>query len=291
MTLDTNSPRLTPWVARLLAINAVVLLLQETVFTSPHLTEIFAFDPTALSERPWTVLTYMFMHGGLYHIAANSFVLFTFGPPVERRLGGSAFLVYYLYCGIMAAMFAWALYGVHIGSPEPFIGASGAIMGVALAFAWMFPDAQLLLMFIPAPIKAKWAVGLFVAYDLVGLFFLNDNIAHSAHLGGLAAGIFYFLLRNIARPSEASPIPTMRPRVPVAARGGSKTMGGHQAIVVPRKEQSLQQPSPEEQRGIAETAEMDRVLDKISATGISSLTSEERTFLDSVAQRRRDITN
>ncbi|HEY4320489.1 MAG TPA: rhomboid family intramembrane serine protease [Gemmatimonadales bacterium] len=286
--IDTQSPRITPWVGRLLAINAVVLLLQQTVFTSSYIEQLIEFNANTVAQRPWTVLTYMFVHAGVLHLAANSIALFTFGPPVERRLGSSAFLVYYLYCGIMAAGATWVLASVHIGGAEV-IGASGAIMGVAYAFAKMFPDTPLLMLFVPAPIRAKWAVGLFVGFDVFGLFFLNDGIAHGTHLGGVVAGAFYFVLRSIARPSDVVPLPTMRPRVPVAARGGGTTIGGHRSAVAPRKEASLPQPSTEQQHAATETAEMDRVLDKISATGISSLTADERLFLDSVARRRRDL--
>ncbi|HEY3935381.1 MAG TPA: rhomboid family intramembrane serine protease [Gemmatimonadales bacterium] len=283
--MSESAPRVTPWVGRLLAVNAVVLLLQQTVLTSDYLTQLLAFDPGLAPHRPWTFVTYMFLHGGLWHLAANSLALFVFGPTVERRLGSPTFIVYYLYCGIGAAIFALALeaVGVNVGS---FIGASGAIIGVAYAFARMVPDAPLMVFPIPVPIRAKWVIALLAGYDTVGLFFLHDGIAHGAHLGGLASGIFYFVLRGIARPAGPMPLPSMRPRVPVAARGGGgagqPAIAGHKVPVAP-------EPARDTQRGANETAEIDRVLDKISATGIDSLTAEERRFLDSVARRRRDL--
>lgn len=279
--------RLTPWVGRLLAVNAVILLLQETIFTSPYLASLFQLDLATVMSRPWTLVTYMFMHGGVFHLAANSLALFTFGPPVERRFGSRAFILYYLYCGVAAAAFWLALSVLHLSSGQV-VGASGAIIGVAYAFAWIDPEAPLLLMFFPAPIRAKRVILLLAAYDVIGLFFLNDGIAHGAHLGGLLAGAAYFVVRGIGRPIDTMPIPALRPRVSVAARGN----GGR----AERREDPDARPIPtapklsiEETVGRAETAEIDRVLDKISATGIASLTAEERSFLDVVAQRRRGV--
>ena len=81
--------RITPWVGRLLAINAVVLLLQQTILTSSTLADLVAFEPSLAFQRPWTFLTYMFVHGGLLHLLGNSLGLFVFGPIVENRLGSS----------------------------------------------------------------------------------------------------------------------------------------------------------------------------------------------------------
>jgi membrane associated rhomboid family serine protease len=283
--MSDTAPRITPWVGRLLAVNAVILLLQETVFTSDYLTQLLSFDPGLAISRPWTFFTYMFVHAGLWHLAGNALALFVFGPTVERRLGSSTFIVYYLYCGIGAAIGALALQslGIDVGS---FIGASGAILGVAYAFARMVPDAPLLVFPIPVPIRAKWLIAMLAAYDTVGLFFLHDHIAHGAHLAGLASGIFYFVLRGIARPAGPMPLPTMRPRVPVVARGAGSE---HQPAIASRKAPTAPEPRRETKGRSDETAEIDRVLDKISATGIESLTTEERRFLDAVARRRRDL--
>lgn len=281
---DSASSRLTTWVGRLLAINAVVLLLQETIFTSDHLTELLSFSSSVALQRPWTFITYMFIHGGVLHLAANSLALFVLGPTVERRLGGPAFIVYYMYCGIGAAIFSLLLHSINLGA-DPFVGASGAILGVAYAFSRIAPDAQLMVFPIPVPIRARWLILLLAAFDVVGLFFLNDGIAHGAHLGGLLSGALYFVLRGIARPADPMPLSSPRPRIPVAARGGG---GSQQPVITARPEPTAPQPSRESQhhRG-EETAEIDRVLDKISATGIGSLTAEERRFLDAVARRRQ----
>ncbi|MES2123474.1 MAG: rhomboid family intramembrane serine protease [Gemmatimonadota bacterium] len=274
--------RITPWVGRLLAINAVVLLLQQTLFTSEALTEVLRFDPAAAFQRPWTFVSYMFVHGGLLHLAGNSLALFVFGPIVEHRLGPSRFLIYYLYCGIGAALFSLALWYSGFLPVSPFIGASGAVLGVAFAFARYQPDAELMIFPIPFPITARKLVWLLAGLDVFGALLGSDNIAHFAHLGGLGAGWLFFALQNITQPGEPRRLPAMAPRVPVAARGNG---AAQPASVRPRSEPASA-PAPEPP-GVSEAAEIDRVLDKISASGIASLTADERRFLDSVAQRRR----
>ena len=286
---DQSQRRLTPWVGRLLAVNAVVLLLQQTLLTSDSLTVWLSFNSTVALARPWTFVTYMFVHAGILHLAANSLALFVFGPTVERRLGSTVFVTYYLYCGVVAAFVAMLLHAVGIGHvPQPtdagIVGASGAIIGVVYAFARLLPDAELMVFPIPVPVRARWLVAGLAAFDLIGLFLLNDNIAHEAHLGGLAAGMLFFVLRGISRPTAPAAISAPRPRMPVAAgsdrrqsvTGAARRATAPQATRGPRSEPD-------------ETAEIDRVLDKISASGIDSLTAEERRFLDSVARRRRDL--
>jgi membrane associated rhomboid family serine protease len=285
--IESPDRRITPWVGRLLAINAVVLLLQETIFTSESLGQLLSFDSSLALQRPWTLITYMFVHGGVFHLAANSLALFVFGPPVERRFGSPTFMAYYMLCGIGAALFSLALHTFGL-SLEPFVGASGAILGVAYGFSRLFPDAQMLVFPIPVPIKAKWLILILAAFDVVGLLFLRDGIAHSAHLGGLLTGVAYFVVRGIGRPIDTLPLPSIRPRVPVVARGGSGT-GQQPLITTTTGAAAPGQPSRDRQRGIEEAVEIDRVLDKISATGIGSLTADEHRFLDAVARRRRDM--
>ncbi|MES1260042.1 MAG: rhomboid family intramembrane serine protease [Gemmatimonadota bacterium] len=284
--IDSSERRITYWVGRLLAVNAFVLLAQETVFTSSALADAVSFSSSLALQRPWTFVTYMFVHGGIWHLAANSLALFVFGPAVERRLGGRAFLVYYFLCGIGAALFSMILHVFNLGA-EPFVGASGAIIGVAFAFAKFQPDAQLMIFPLPVPVKARYMIMLLAAFDVTGLLLLNDGIAHGAHLGGLLTGVMYFVLRSLGRPADTIPLPSIRRRVPVATR----TVGaaGGQPLSTSRPDAVAADPSPEDRRGATETVELDRVLDKISASGIGSLTTDERRFLDAMARRRRDL--
>jgi rhomboid family protein len=279
---EASNRRITPWVGRLLAINAVVLLLQETLLTSPAVTGLLRFDPLNALQRPWTFFTYMFVHGGLLHLATNSLALFVFGPPVERRFGSRAFLIYYLYCGLGSAILALALSAVM--PIAPFIGASGAILGVALAFAHFAPDAELLIFPLPFPLKARQLVWLFVGLDLAGMILGGGQIAHVAHLGGLAAGWLFFAVQGMGRPVEAARLPSFRQRATVAVN--AEDARKRPAAAEPRRTAPVA-PEPTVDLGTAEALEIDRVLDKISATGIASLTAEERRFLDNVSQRKR----
>ena len=280
--IDAAAPRITHWVGRLLAINAIVLLLQQTIFTSPELAALLRFNPgMPFLHRPWTFVTYMFMHGGLLHLLANSIGLFVFGPPVERRMGSRLFIVFYLYCGIGAAIFSLLLQSF-LPQP-PFIGASGAILGLAFAFAKFVPDAQIMIFPFPVPIKARTFIWVLVGLDTIGALAGSDNIAHLAHLGGVAAGWLYFAVQRIARPIEMPQMPSFRPRATVAANARATAGRQQSGTAAP----SAPPPSPTDLQA-AEAREVDRVLDKIHLTGIISLTADERRFLDNVAARRRD---
>lgn len=144
--------------------------------------------------RIWQPLTYMFMHGGLMHILFNMFTLFMFGPILENLWGGKRFFNFYIICGIAAA--AAQLF---IDPDFPLaVGASGAVMGIMAAFAYLFPNTELMMMFIPVPIKAKYLIPGFMALDLFGAFARveGDKIAHWAHLGGALAGFILVVLWN-----------------------------------------------------------------------------------------------
>src|SRR5258708_10855407 len=116
---------MTPWVRRLMVACLFVFLLQSTLFTSPAFVRQFGFNPLNALARPWTVLTYMFLHRNVLHLAFNMLALYVFGPSVEERMGGRDFLVYYLLCGFGGAMLSFGL--LQLPQPMgPVIGASGA---------------------------------------------------------------------------------------------------------------------------------------------------------------------
>jgi membrane associated rhomboid family serine protease len=268
--------RVTPWVGRLIAANAVVLLLFMTVFTSPALVETLQFNPRTALARPWTFLTYMFVHGGLLHLFGNALMLFVFGSAVESRMGSRNFILYYLYCGVGAAVFALGLSGIM--NVSPFIGASGATLGVALAFAMYWPDAEIIVFPIPLPITARTLVTILVGLDvLFALLVRNDGVAHLAHVGGVLFGYTYFRLQTLSRRS-APPPPRPVQRV-VMVQSGSAEPERHRPAPVTRQRRRV------EADPVA--AEVDRVLDKISQEGIASLTPAERRFLDEVSKQKK----
>ncbi len=278
-------PRLTPWVQRLLLANAVVLFLMLTVVTSQAFVDLVRFDPALALQRPWTFVTYLFAHGGLLHLATNSLALFVFGPPVERRLGGLRFLAYYLGCGIGAAVVSLGIWLAFPGAVGPFIGASGAILGVAFAFAALYPDAELLVFPIPVPLKAWQLVALYVVFDVVGAVRGSDNIAHIAHLGGLACGWLFLRIGRVPRGPVSLPMPPIQRHRPITMSHSIPIT--HHATMA-REVEPAEPPvaKPTVDPVVRERAEIDRVLDKILASGIESLTGDERRLLE--AQRRHD---
>jgi membrane associated rhomboid family serine protease len=274
MNLSPSS-RLTPWVGRLIIANAVVLLLLMTVFTSPAVLDALQFSPAGALRHPWTFVTYMFVHANLLHLLGNMLMLFVFGAPVEARLGSRKFILYYLYCGVCAALFSIMLSGfMPVG---PFIGASGAVLGVGVAFAMFWPDAELLVFPVPIPLKARTFVAVIVGLDIIGSLYFNDGIAHIAHVGGALFGYAFFRLQALSRRAPHPP-PRAVERVVMVQSGAAEP--GHRTPPAPLRQRRRPDADPV-------AAEVDRVLDKISEKGIASLTPAERRFLDEVAKQKK----
>lgn len=194
-TRPDNFPPVVKW---LLITNAAVFLLQNTIGSQYALTERFALWPVGSPYfEPYQLFTHMFTHGSFGHIFFNMFALWMFGKILENYWGAKRFLNFYLICGLGAAVFHLTV-EYFTGGVYPAVGASGAIMGVLVGFAYLFPNTELFILFIPVPVKAKWAVIGYVALDLFGGFanFSGDNIAHFAHLGGALTGFILVLLSN-----------------------------------------------------------------------------------------------
>jgi membrane associated rhomboid family serine protease len=263
----------TPWVRGLIAANAVVYLLTITVFTGPWFVELFAFSPAQAWSQWWGAFTYMFLHGGFLHLAFNMLMLFFFGPAVEERMGGGTFALYYLVCGIGGPVFSYA---VSLFAPvAPFVGASAAVFGVSLAFAMYWPNAPIYVFPIPTPIPAKWLVAFLATLDLVSaILAANDGVAHLAHLGGFLFGFIYVKgEERVARRAQTAMArrPVRRPRARTLARETAAREGA----------------APGPSRSAIPNDAVDRVLDKISATGLDSLTPEERRLLVDASRELR----
>jgi len=268
---------LTLWVRRLLVANLLVFLIQKTLLVDPRFLEAFGFVPQHAFERPWTFVTYLFLHAGVLHLAFNMLALFVFGPSVEQRMGGRVFVLFYLFAGIGGAAFSFLL--TQWVPVTLILGASGSIMAVAVAFAWYWPNHQVFVFPLPDPIPAKWLVTFLVALDLVLAWAgVSDGIAHLAHLGGVATAVL-FLKGQDWRASQAD-----------------KRQGPGDANVLvassPRARSANNPPSPQRSKARTQpesrtSAEIDRVLDKISASGVDSLTPAEKKFLAEMSKRMR----
>ena len=185
--------RTTPVVFNLLIINVLVFLLQLFLDgpESKVSTFIALWPLKSGNFAPYQLVTHMFAHGGWGHILFNMFALWSFGTMLERVWGPKKFLVFYLACGLVAGIAQLFL------SDAPAVGASGAIMGLLAAFAYLFPNTQLFMFPFPFPVKAKYAIGVMAAIDLFGgVYSTGSNIAHFAHLGGLAMGFLLVILWN-----------------------------------------------------------------------------------------------
>lgn len=196
--------RMTPVVKNLLIINVLVFLAQQAM---PQITSQFVGHyPLGGGFEPWQVISHMFMHGGVGHLFFNMFALVVFGSALERVWGSKRFLQFYLLCGIGAflifeATVGYSLYNligqVSIEHPTGLvIGASGAVYGLLLGFGMLFPNTELMLLFPPIPIKAKYFVILYGLLELSMAMSNNqgDNVAHVAHLGGMVIG--YVLIKK-----------------------------------------------------------------------------------------------
>ncbi len=234
----------------------------------PDLHHLFGLVPQqALSQRwLWQPLTYLFLHGNIWHLVFNLFALWMFGMPVESQWGERDFLKYYFLCGLGAAAAHLAL-SPH--SMVPVIGASGAVYGLLVAFAMLYPDAVIYLYFL-IPIKAGHMAILFGAIEFFsGATGATPGIARFAHLGGMLTGYFYIrwwwvvqiklkALWRQASSSEDGPAPRSRARRAVKPPAAS-----------------------------ADMAEVDRILDKILSDGLESLTDDERQIMHRYSERNR----
>ena len=194
-----------PVIKNLLFINGLFFLVTEFLFHDKFfiagaeedgLKAVFGLWPINSDNfRPYQLFTHMFTHADIGHIFFNMFNLWMFGRILESVWGPKKFLTFYLICGIGAAAAHLAVQ-YFTGGYSYAIGASGAVMGVMAGFAYLFPNTELMFIFLPIPIKAKWVVLMMVAYDLFGGLGRGDGIAHWAHLGGAAAGFVLVFFWN-----------------------------------------------------------------------------------------------
>ena len=201
---------MTPSVVLNLMIANAVVFLATMLFDNNVLYENFALfnvDFRCLGQegmtlfKPWQIVTYMFMHGGFSHLFFNMFSLWMFGRTLELEMGWKRFLIYYMVCGVGAALFQMGIAQIDLAHMDlgsamwyrymstPTVGASGAIFGLLLAFGMLHPDAVISLIFPPIAMKAKWFVVVYGVLELLlGVSGTMSGVAHFAHLGGMFWG-------------------------------------------------------------------------------------------------------
>jgi membrane associated rhomboid family serine protease len=177
----------------LLVANIAVFLLQ-TFGADQFLTRWFALRPLALFTfyAVWQLVTYLFLHGGIGHILFNMLALWMFGRELEATWGTERFLRYYFLCGVGAGLcVVLANYLLPGGDPRTItIGASGAIYGIMVANAVLWPD-RIVYMQMMFPIPMKYLVMIYGAIAFLGTFEANSGVSNVAHLGGLLCGWVY----------------------------------------------------------------------------------------------------
>jgi membrane associated rhomboid family serine protease len=171
---------------------AVMLLPEVNHFCAQYL-QLWWVDTYHYNFHSYQFITYMFLHGGFGHLFLNMFALWMFGRTLEYEIGSKKFLIYYMVCGIGAALFQIVL-ATLLGESMVLLGASGAVMGLLLAFGLMHPNNMVLVFPIPFPIKAKWyVIGYAVLEIVLGSSGIGSGIAHFAHVGGMLWGLALLL--------------------------------------------------------------------------------------------------
>jgi len=280
-----------PPVIKTLLISNVVIWLLDAILSQFLLSGVPVFAlfsqylalwPLGPNFYPWQLLTYMFMHGGFWHLFFNMLALWMFGMELENTWGSKRFLAFYLTCGLgagIANLFIAPLLGSAAG---PTVGASGAVFGVLIAFGMLFPDRPIYIYFL-LPIKAKYFVAIYIGLELFyGVTGTTDGIAHFAHLGGAAVGFIYLLAdMNL---------------IPVRRWWGMLHGGLRRATPTGRKwpfreeirdakfyDINTGKPLHDDRDVNQEV--IDAILDKISKGGYQSLSEEEKRILNEASRK------
>jgi membrane associated rhomboid family serine protease len=252
---------MTPWVLRLLVANFVLFLVAPPG-SVPF--RWLMFVPVEILTRPWSLVTYMFLHGSFMHILFNMIGLYFFGPRLESRIGSRDFIVMYLLAGLVGALLSFAF--------EPraaIVGASGAVFGVLYGFAHYWPDERIYIWAIlPVPSRVM-VIGLAAISIYFGFAGAGAGIAHFAHLGGFAGGWMYLKVRErrssaFRRKATPGAEPTAAERITGKASRDEKRW---QSIRVDALHEINRQ-------------EVERIQAKIAKDGSGSLSPDERAFMN-----------
>jgi membrane associated rhomboid family serine protease len=276
----SGTTRMSRWVFRIAAGLAGMYVLLATVFTAPSVAAALRLDPAAVAAHPWTLLTYPFVHESLLHLLFVVALLFLTGPVVERHLGGRGFVLFWVYCTVGTAVPAIVL--ASLGSVPPLSGALAPVLGIVFARAWFGEDDEVSLEPLPFRIRLRVLTAGLIPILVLPALVWRDNAISLAHLGGLPAAWLFLKLRASGRRIHAPPaLPMRRPvMAPIRLEVEAATTTA-----------ASSPPSPVSVRETrrATSDEVNRVLDKISALGMESLTEDERRILNEYSERKRRI--
>jgi membrane associated rhomboid family serine protease len=286
-------------VQALIAINVVILFLQMTVVPSEAMQGALGFNFASAPSRWWTVLTYMFVHHDFWHLFWNMYALFLFGPRLEHLWGTKKFSFFYLLSGL-GGLICYSLFFRDSGAL--LLGASGAIFGVMGAYALQWPKQEVYLFWV-LPMRVLTLVLILVGFNLaMGVFGLaggGTDVAYFAHLGGFIVAWLYMrtppsvsieqLRQRISQvPDTEDPpraIPRALPRSRERVEEVDEIVAKSKAIAAKRP--AAITPARKAAPRDLKAEDVNRVLDKISAEGLDSLTSEERGILEEMSRKLR----
>lgn len=298
---ETEFPRITPAVQWLIALNAVVFFLQFTLFGASNMREALGFRLDALPGEWWTVGTHMLVHGSFWTLLLNVYLLFVFGPRLEHAWGTRAFRNFFLWCGLGG----WLLH-ILVARDATLMGATGAVLGVTMAYALRWPDEEVYL-FLTFPIQVRWLVAVLVTITLVvGAIQTGEGqgIAYLTHAGGLAAAWLFWRTSTAGagfdrlreRVNSVPDLPDETPRAVPRSMPRTRERARDIDDIVAQSQQAVSQrvappapaaPPPREGSDRDRLTELDRVLDKISQLGLDSLTGDERRVLEERSRQLR----
>ena len=241
-------------VNKIIIANVIIYLLQKMLF--PHVDQLFALTPRLVVEKFyfWQLATYMFLHGGFFHLFFNMLITWFFGSTLESVWGSQKFLKYYLTCGIgggvlfMIFNFNGAVYG-----------ASGAVFGLYIAYGILFPNNPVYLYFL-FPVKAKYFVTFIALFQLAHGISGPSGVAYFAHLGGMAAGLLFFR-REIGNTRFY--------------RRMTSWWGDYRQ---PRTEEFEEH----------EATKINSILDKINSKGFENLSTTEKRILENYSRKHKE---
>jgi membrane associated rhomboid family serine protease len=250
----------------------------------------FALNPVVpgANFQVWQLISYQFMHGGFSHIFFNMLMLWMFGMEIENYWGSKKFLFYYLLCGVVAGiaqLFLPPLFGL---PPAQTVGASGAVFGVMVAFALMFPDRYIFLWFL-IPVKAKYLIGFLIIIEVMWIGNAGSNVAHLAHLGGALAGLLFILF------DKSIDVPLKR-MLNISSSHKSSDMfnnpfGGISSRFKKRKDNiedaRYYDINRKKDNDEITQEEIDKILDKISQSGYQNLSEKEKKILFEASKKMK----
>jgi membrane associated rhomboid family serine protease len=242
-------------VNRIILVNIVVHVAKALSSSPMSIEYLFGLSPSLVVTKfyVWQPITYMFLHADFWHIFFNMLMTWFLGNTLETVWGARRFLKYYIVCGLGGAAFS----AVFTFNGPPVIGASGAVFGLYLAYAMLFPDNYFYLYFL-FPIRAKYLVTVLAAIQLINGIAGSAGIAYFAHLGGMAAGLLFFR-QELKTTRVWTRISRWR-----AARRSQRRHDGREL----------------------EEGKIDSILDKIKAKGIENLSATERRILENYSRRK-----